>query len=68
MQTKSFKFYRTQFTFHRKDSKNNTSPCSQNVNFFGNKVQQTGLKCLSYKKLFRVYVILPILRMPLELV
>ena len=51
MQTKSFESYRTQLTFHRK---NNTSLCSQNVNFLGNKVQQTGLKCLSNKKLFKV--------------
>ena len=68
MQTKSFKFYRTQFTFHRKDSKNNTLLCSQNVNFFGNTVQQTRLKCLYYKKLFRVPVIFPLLRMRQELV
>ena len=65
MQTKSFEYYRTQLTFHRK---NNTSLCSQNVNFLGNKVQQTGLKCLSNKKLFKVPVILPLLRMRLELV
>ena len=66
MQRKSFESYRTQFTFHRKDSKSNTSLCSQNVNSFGNKVEQTKLKCLYYKKLFRLHVILSLL-MRLEL-
>ena len=68
MQTRSFESYRTQLTVHRKDSKNNTLLCSQNVNFFGNTVQQTRLKCLYYKKLFRVPVIFPLLRMRQELV